>query len=264
MSSYRKVRSSRSIYHPGISLNREPTYNQKKGMILTRSTNLPQPVHKVVTAQSLRDDARKLIKSGYVNYRRVTLNFSVGHQDNTWSIDEGNIRQFLTEKFGPGTNIIAANVNQFIFNASFSRNIWPDIDYTLSIGDDDVSITTTHPSSVAAGVSSYLGSAVFNTPNYVPLASPTIYNLVCPQFEMHTSSSNYGWARVVNSPINISSSMKTTLDELHGLGFTEIPFCSFGDIYPYPISTVLTFDASGVSTDIPITLQLSCDVYYIK
>ena len=262
MSYRRKVRSSHSIYHPGISLSHEPTYNQKKGMILTRSTNLPQPVQKVITAKSLRDDAKRAVKSGYVKFSRVTLDFSVDHVNNEWSIDEATVRELLAEKLGPGINIIAANVNQFSFSSNGLVSVWPDINYTISIDDNAAaSVTTTHSSSSTGFSSMY--TAVFNNPNYVPFASQISYSLVCPRFETYTSS-QFGYARVVYDGYGLIQSVKEKLDSLHRKGFTEIPFCSFGGIYPCSIDTVLTFNASSLSESLSITLQLSCDVYYIK
>lgn len=264
MSYRRKVKSSYSIYHPGISLSHEPTYNQKKGMILTRSTNLPERNCRIVTTQSLRDDANRAVKSGYVKFKNVTLKFPVDHINTEYSIDEGNIRGFLSEKLGPDVNVIAGNVTQFSIVRSSAIPVWFEINYTLDVDNATHDVTTTHYSSTSGFSEQH--SAVFSTPSYSYIPALTGANrLICPRFE--TAGDTHGYSRVTNysySGLALSHDMREVLDELHSLGFNEIPYCSFGDVYPCPISTLLTFDASGVPETTTITLELSCDVYYIK
>lgn len=67
MSSYRKYRSKKSIYHPGISLDHPVTYNQKKGMIITRSTDLPE-VPEIYSKKKLDAMLKVLLRYNWLPY----------------------------------------------------------------------------------------------------------------------------------------------------------------------------------------------------
>lgn len=259
MSSRRKIRSSQSMYHPGIALSHGISYNQRKGMILTRDTNLPHAPTKVFTSQAMEREAKKVLVSGRVGYRLTYIDFDVDpNTTGTAGFSDVILIDSIRKRIGMNKGVYAVWVNSFSVINAFSQ-LWPVINYVLSIGDETYTVNC-NSSTSGTGMST-LYYADFDTPVVYPLYSSQA-QVSLPRFNRQSNVNNI--AEVHDTFLSTASQgadalVRSAFDQ----GYPCIPFYNTrNDIYPYNTDTAITFDTTGL-TQI-ITLRIYCSVLYYK
>lgn len=252
MSYRRKVRSAHSMYHPGISLSREPTYNQKKGMILTRNTNLPDPSVNVVSTQSLYNDARRLLKTGTIKHKDFVVNMELDIGDSaTLTFDSSNLITECKGKFGPNIEVLECTLMDFSLNVPSGYG-WPDVNYTIHIGDVDFRVPSYTDSN--ASPASFLQ---FDIPYIYPYSSSD-YRLYCPRlFLKQNYSSPSQWA-TVKEYYATATGLSDLLKNIYSAGYSHVPYAYVGDSFPVPVSTSITVDSTYLTQKPILRTSISC------
>lgn len=262
MSSRRKIRSSQSMYHPGIALSHGISYNQRKGMILTRDTNLPHAPTKVFTSQAMLLEARKALVSGRVGYRFVYLDFDISlGAVTTASLSESNLADAVRGRIGMNKGVYAVWVNSFSVINTFSQ-AWPVINYVLTIAGSETFTVNCNSSTSGTGMST-LYYADFDTPVVYPLYSSQA-QVSFPRFNRQSNANNIGEVHDITNA-TASQGAEALVRSAFDKGYTCIPFYSDdsdGNVYPYSTDTAITFDTTGLTQK--ITLRVYCNVLYYK
>ena len=259
MSSRRKARSSHSMYHPGISLSHGISYNQRKGMILTRDTNLPHAPTKVFTSQSMALEARKALSSGHVGYSLVCLEYDITLNDATpMSLSEIPFLDAVREKLGINKGVYSVWVNSFSVSNTLNQP-WPVINYVLSIGDETYTVNC-NSSTSGTGMST-LYYADFDTPVVYPLGTSQA-QVSLPRFNRQSNGYNIAEVHDITNA-TASQGAEALVRSAFNKGFTCIPFYNTrNDIYPYKTDTSILIDTTGLTQK--ILLRVYCSVLYYK
>ena len=161
---------SRRMFHPSYPLNREPTFRQKKGVVLQRTPSCIPVLNTVVKKRDI-EAARALLKN-YHEYPDVipsrdfiTEPFQITVEipaDDTlvFNLNDENIIGYLFEEKGISVeNILTVVVDDFIiYNPSGYP--CPQVSYTYHYVDD----TINSPSTANTSVNNVLYSVQFNHP----------------------------------------------------------------------------------------------------
>ena len=262
MSSYRKHRSRKSIYHPGISLSHPITYNQKKGMVIQRDTNLPQSGH-VYTRKELERMYRILLSFHMISSKLNTVitNIAVDltpSQLNEILLNYDNIKVGAASAVETPVGNIAQLYLQAIVVA-ISNGAFPKVSYRWVIGASSFS--------VSSGTNSLGGY----TQSRIKLGTPIVYkNTYSPDYvyinlpQVKNSTSNTGvvsvqWDQIYNQTADSTSH---DVHDLYEEGVRNFPWVYYDVRLTDPIDsyTELSVDMTGNTNAGSVSLE--CVVVY--
>lgn len=246
------------MYHPGISLSHGISYNQRKGMILTRDTNLPHAPTKVFTSQSMEQEAKKLLVSGRVGYRFVYVDVDISlNESNNFNLSARSFIESVYERVGYSKTIYTSWVNSFSVINSYNQP-WPIINYVLHIGDETYTVNC-NSSTSSTGMNT-LYFADFDTPIvYGLFSSQAIVSL--PRFNRQSNGYNIAEVHDITNA-TASQGAEALVRSAFDKGYPCIPFQSTGGIYPYVTNTDITIDATGLTQK--MTLRVYYNILYYK
>lgn len=247
MSSYRKYRSRKSIYHPGISLNHPLTYNQKKGMIIQRDTNLPEPGH-VYTRKELEKMYRILLNFHMITPELTTNVTSVSSDLSANQLNEYVLSySLLKNSIAEALETSVGKIRQFQLQAitiRISNGNFPKVSYKWVVGES--------PFTVYSGTNNFSGINQYNVKLGTPILYKSIYSsdfvyIVCPQVKNGSSDQGFAlvqWDQTFNQT---AQSTHTDVFDLWENGVRSIPWALYdkNDKSSLDVHTEISIDMTG-------------------